>query len=446
MMTWTILLAANLGVRAQTNANAEWMKGTTWHWNNWRDVVFEADGAFQAPTPECESGGRCTWTCRGNEVRIEWGSSGLHRLVISDDRKSMNGRRVADGEKCSASFKKSGAGGAVAIADEDSDDLYAVLGVSEDATAKEIKKAYRKLSIKYHPDKNRNNAAAKAKFTAVREAYEVLGKADKKLMYDMGGLEAVKEVEKEDAQGGAAAANPFAAFFGGGQQKNGKRGADANVGLDVSLEDMYNGNTITMEIKRRVVCRRCNTKKRRKKHARCKGCGRCPNEVRTVLKQMGFMQVQQQEEVPSKERCKEAAVPLTATIEKGMAAGSEVRFPLMSEQSPGKIPGDVVFQLKQKPHSLFTRSGDDLSVTLDITLKQALLGFETTLTHLDGHIVKLRHINTGPVKPEERERVVGEGMPQHNFPSQHGDLFVTWHIIFPKTLTAEQVAGIEAVM
>jgi DnaJ-class molecular chaperone len=442
------LLLLGAAVSRATADDAAWLQGTTWHWNNWRDVVFHADGEFTAPTPECENGGeQCTWTATSSEVRINWGASGLHRMQVSGDKKSMNGRKVSTGEACSATFVKSG--GALVKAGDDDDDLYAVLGVSEDADEKTIKKAFRSLSRKYHPDKNRNNPAAVKKFNEVREAYEVLGNGDKKILYDMGGLESVKQGEKEDAQGGAAANDPFAAFFGGQQKQNGgKRGPDASLNVDVTLESLYKGDEITTGIQRRVVCRRCNTKKRRK-NPRCNGCGKCPNEVRTVMKQMGFMQVQQQEQVPSKERCKTATTQLTAVIEQGMKDGEEIRFPRMSEQRPGQIPGDVILKVKQKEHHLFTRVGDNLMVTMDITLKEALLGFTVKLTHLDGRVVTIaRQGNSGrlPVKPEEKQVIKGEGMPVHNFPSQHGDLAVTWHIKWPAAITAEQAKRVAEIL
>lgn len=322
--------------------------------------------------------------------------------------------------------------------------MYAVLGIDPDSEPSKIKRAFRKLSVKYHPDKNRGKPDVADKFEKIREAYDVLGDPDKRILYDTGGIEAVREAEKEDAAGGAGAMDPFAALFGGGGQQQGrkaKKGNDARVELQVSLDDMYNGGTVEATIRRRVVCRGCKNGGKGKDRARCKKCGRCPNEVKTVMRQMapGF-NIQQQEEVPSKHRCKEEATTLKAEVEKGMGEGSEITFERMSEQRPGMIPGDVIFVVRQKPHSLFRREGNDLHVDFDITLREALIGFEKTLTHLDGHEVTVAAPSGRITRPFEVKRIADEGMPHHEVPSNFGDLYVKFNVVFPTSLTEEQKA------
>merc|ERR1719353_2134187 len=120
------------------------------------------------------------------------------------------------------------------------------------------------------------------------------------------------------------------------QERNGrlkaKRGPNFEAQLDVSLEDAYNGGTVHTNINRRVVCRRC----RNSNAGRCAECGRCPNEVKMVQMQMapGFV-VNQQQEVPSKEKCKQEVTTLNAQIEQGMDNGARITFERMSEQRPG---------------------------------------------------------------------------------------------------------------
>lgn len=154
----------------------------------------------------------------------------------------------------------------------------------------------------------------------------MLNDPDKRILYDTGGMEAVEEAAKEAAGGGRQAMDPFSMFFGGGGGggggKSSTKGPDFKMGLDVSLEDIYTGKTVNARIKRRVVCRGCRRADTPERRARCAQCGRCPNEVRTVHRQMGpGMIVQQQEEVPSKEKCVEEETTLDAVIERGMAAG-----------------------------------------------------------------------------------------------------------------------------
>lgn len=122
----------------------------------------------------------------------------------------------------------------------------------------------------------------------------------------------------------------------------------------------------------------------------CRECGECPPEIKMVQQQVapGFV-VQQQQHVPSEYRCKNEPKELKVTVEKGSPDGHEVRFKGASEQSPGQVPGDVIVALRTKPHHLFTRKGNDLHMTMEITLKEALTGFTRTIKQLDGEHVPL---------------------------------------------------------
>jgi DnaJ-class molecular chaperone len=432
-----------------------YLEDTVWEWNSWRNVEFRSGGIFFAPEYYCRDGVSCAWSIvNGNTIAIDWSGAGMHTVKLSADRRSMEGQRY-DGDKCSGVFQKrdTSAGDerhkkqrAENGADDDEDDLYNVLGVDPDAQENDIKKVYRRLSRKYHPDKNRNNPEAAVMFEKIREAYEVVGDPDKRILYDTGGLESVRDAEKQDNSGGGGGHDPFAAFFGGGQQQQGrqaKKGNDARVELKVSLEDMYNGNTVAASISRRIVCRGCKNGGKGKNKARCKSCGRCPNEVKTVLRQMapGF-NVQQQEEVPSKHRCKDEKTTLNAVVEKGMDNNAEIKFERMSEQRPGMIPGDVIMVIKQKPHRTFRREGNDLHLDLVVTLKEALVGFDKTVTHLDGHEVEVS--SHGRVtKPFKIMHLKDEGMPHHGFPSQKGTMHVKIIVQFPPKLNDIQKQFVE---
>ncbi|KAJ8599946.1 hypothetical protein CTAYLR_002820 [Chrysophaeum taylorii] len=412
-----------------------WLKATEWNWNSWRNVRFGADGRFEAPTPDCERG-QCRWSTDSKTIYILWGDAGLHKMrankMEAEEGTVLSGKRSADGERCSAKF--------LSKDERDEDlDLYEVLGVDDEADEKEIKKTYRKLSLKYHPDKCKGDVVVGEEMVScekmmnrVNLAYEVLGDEEKRILYDTGGLESVKE--GVDDEGGGGGMDPFSMLFGGGHQKRrGKRGPDAKVELAVALEDMYLGNEVEAQISRRIVCRKCAGRT----DGKCASCGRCPNEVRTVQREMRpGMIVQQQEEVPSKEKCKTEQTTLKAHVERGMDAGAEIRFPRMSEQLPGQIPGDVLMTLKQKPHPRFARKGNDLHMDMVITLKEALLGFSKTFDHFDGHSVTVAQSRI--TKPMEVKRIKGEGMPIHNFPSEHGDLFVKFQFKMPIDLTPEQ--------
>ena len=438
----------------------DFMEGSVWYWNDWRDVEFREDHTFYAPDGNCDHE-ECTWRAEGGFVIIDWGNAGTHKVKLSNDRKRLTGERVRDGDPCHADIRKEGAkkkeemkgeikkneDGTVDpehwITDLEDDDYdpYLIIGVDPDDDDGKIKKAFRKLSRKWHPDKIRGDSKKKEKakkiFEHIRTAYEIIGDKDKRMMFDTGGMELVKESDKKEQGGGAM--DPFAAFFGGGGNQRGNRGNDANVDLTVSLDDMYNGNEISAEITRRVICRGCKNKPKRGK---CAKCDRCPNEIKMVTRTMGpGFQVQQQQEVPSKHRCKNEPTTLATVIEKGMADGSTIKFERMSEQRPGQIPGDVIMRLRQKKHRLFNRDGNDLKMEMTITLKEALLGFTKTITHMDEHTVEISRKRI--TKPFFVKTIKGEGMPIHQFPSEFGDLHVKFIVEMPKQLNDAQKKFVE---
>mmetsp|Transcript_56507 Transcript_56507/g.123850 ORF Transcript_56507/g.123850 Transcript_56507/m.123850 type:complete len:460 (+) Transcript_56507:75-1454(+) len=399
------------GVSDKITKKMNWMKGTEWNWNNWRMVKFHADGKFEAPTQECQHD-RCRWSASKQRVYILWGEAGLHTLKPSEMEAkagvTMTGKRH-DGEPCEAKFNR--------IFDDEhlelEKDVYEVLGLADDADDAAIKKAYRKLSIKYHPDKA-TEEGAREKFNEIRDAYEILNDPEKKILFDTGGMAAVKELAKGEVQ----------------------KGQDSHMTLSASLEDMYNGNKVNARITRRVVCRFCAEDQKPDKPS-CQACGRCPDEIRMVNRQVGpgFF-VQQQEQVASKHKCRQDNTLIEATIEKGMHGGQTLKFPYMSEQTPGQIPGSVILKLKQQEQSKFRREGDDLHQTIAVPLKEALLGFKRSFMHLDGREVFFQ--TNGVTKPYQVIQLKGEGMPKYNFPSEFGDMFVTIKVSFPDKLSTDQ--------
>jgi DnaJ-class molecular chaperone len=407
-------------VKQEIAPDMAWLKGTEWHWNRWRNIKFNKDGSFDAPTQDCHMG-MCEWVANEGKVYILWGEQGLHVLQptqkLTDQNQDLlkktklTGTRKRDGDKITATFVK--------IFDFEAflveKDLYGALGLTEDAEEGEIKRQYRKLSKDLHPDKNPSPEARK-QFNDVRDAYEILSSPESKILYDTGGMEAIQEHKKGQVQKGETSSNS----------------------VTVTLEMLYSGAEHPVSISRRIVCRGClqNPKKEI-----CKTCNRCPNEVRTVNRPMGpgFV-VQQQEEIKSNQKCKTEATTLHMNIEKGMRDGDSITFEMMGEQRPKQIPGDVVFKLKLQKHKVFTRRGNDLTMKDKITLRQALLGFEKTFKHLDGHEVKIRR--EGVTMPGAVMKVAEEGMPKKDDSSSFGDLFIEFTVQFPESLTAGQQKAI----
>lgn len=331
--------------------------------------------------------------------------------------------------------------------DPDEDlDLYAALDLDEDATISEIKKSYRKLSIQFHPDKNPDKAD---EFRKISSAYEILNDPEKKFLYDQGGMSLVKE-SLAQANHPNQMDSLFGGFFGQQQQSTNK-GPDAQMTLRVTLEDLYNGAEKQVSFTRRVVCKNCGPNSKKKNKAKCAECGRCPNEIQMVQRQMGpgFI-VQQQEEVPSREKCKSERKELDVVIEKGMKSGESIKFKYMSEQKPKQIPGDVHVALDALRHPVFERmsNADDLFAVVGISLKEALTGFRRVIKHLDGHEVEIDTEEMGNriIKPAEVIVFEGEGMPQHEVPSQFGNLHVRFDVEFPRSLTSEQIKQLNAIL
>merc|ERR1712150_310574 len=131
-----------------------------------------------------------------------------------------------------------------------------------------------------------------------------------------------------------------------------------------------------------------------------------------------------------------ATVNLDVQIEEGAPDGERITFQGKSEQRPGKFPGDVHVVLKQEKHDFFTRHGNDLSISQDISLREALVGFKRTIVHLDNSEVLLSA--GGVTRPFQTRVIKDEGMPVHNFPSESGNLRVTYNVQFPNGLTDAQ--------
>ena len=307
------------------------------------------------------------------------------------------------------------------------DDLYEILGIDESATEREIKNGYRKRSLATHPDKGGDAA----EFKKVSEAYEILSSEEKRTLYDAGGMKAVAQ--------GAGATDPW------GRPVGVTKGKDSTITVKVPLEEIYAGGSVRIKVHRRVVCRGCASKRGRgTEPERCLGCSAtCPPTKRMVQRRMGPLLMNEEVEEPSKEFCKIDAKVLVAEIERGAPEDSEIQFPRASEQSPGRIPGHVRVRLRAAKHAVMRRNGTELYMTLRLPLRDALLGFERTIRHFDGHPVVIRHGPNQVASHGQTLRLKGEGMPVHGVPSEFGDLHVTLAIAMPKAITQEERIFVE---
>ncbi|EGG21667.1 heat shock protein DnaJ family protein [Cavenderia fasciculata] len=338
-------------------------------------------------------------------------------------------------------------------------DYYEVLGVSRDSSPSEIKRAYRKLSLQYHPDKN-PTPEGQEKFLEMTKVYETLSDSEKRRIYDQHGEEGLNRQNGGGGQDfGDFFSNIFRGFGGGGggghqqQHQAQPRGADIELDLEVTLKDLYLGRTSRVTHMKQILCQKCRGTGAKKASdvKTCTGCQGSGIKVRVQQLGPGFVQQVQQvcdecggkgKKVASKcPHCSGKKVEIgeetyTVIVEKGMHNGQQIKLDQLGEESPDMTPGDVIFRIVEIPHSKFRREGDHLHHNLSITLLEALTGFDKTITHLDKHNVR---VQSGDITiPGQVIEVLEEGMPHHQYPSQMGNLYVHITVDFPKDLTNDQ--------
>lgn len=285
-------------------------------------------------------------------------------------------------------------------------DYYQTLGVSKDASAQEIKKAYRRLAMKYHPDRNPDDASAEAKFKEASEAYEVLSDEQKKAAYDRYGHAGVDPNMGGGPGGGAADfgdifGDVFGDIFGrgrgGGQQSN--RGSDLRYTLELDLEDAVKGTTVEIRVPTLVTCKTCDGSgaKKGSKPVTCNTCGGSGQ----IRMQQGFFSVQQT--CPAchgkgqtiKDPCGdchgqgriEERKTLSVKIPPGVDTGDRIRLAGEGEAGAnGGQTGDLYVQVSVKTHAIFQREGKDLFTEVPISFVDAALGGELEVPTLDGRV------------------------------------------------------------
>jgi DnaJ-class molecular chaperone len=409
-------------IKNEISDDFSWLKGTEWMLNDRVVVKFAVEGFVQTNTQECAGPQQCIYSAYDGQINMAFLQSGL--FTVRPDKKPesadasalekvrLYGRREADRGGVNLRF--------VRIYDmrsrEDAIDLYALLGVEPDATIADIKKTFRRLTVDLHPDKNPGDPTAASRFTEVSRAAEILSDNTKRMLYDTGGMEAIRAFDRGEVQ----------------------KGQDILFEITVPLSLLFTGGTVAPTYQRRVVCVGCRANPNQ---PRCRGCSRCPSEIRTVAQQVGpgFF-VQQQVQVDSKEWCKTEDKALEVTISKGMKNGDDIVMEAMADQRPGMVPGNVVVRLKQLPDAKFVREGNDLKTSITVSLREALLGFRKDIGMPDGSIVPV--VTNAVTQPNQVIKITGEGMPIKDESSNRGDLVVTIIVQLPQILTNDQKQSI----
>ena len=348
-------------------------------------------------------------------------------------------------------------------------DFYEILGVAKTATAKEIKKAYRQVAMKFHPDKNPGDKAAEDKFKEAAEAYEILSDEQKKARYDRYGHAGVDPqagfgggggMNMEDIFAnfsdifGEGGGSPFESFFGGSSRSRrsaGQKGTNLRIKVSLTLEEIAEGVTKKIKVNKQIACDSCagsgaKDSKSVSSCGTCKGSGYVRQVKSTFLGQMQTTTVcptcsGSGQQITSKcTSCKgEGRSAGAETIEIEIPAGVEegMQLSMRGKGNAGKNggpKGDLLIAIEEKPHEHFSRDGQNIMFDLFLNFADAALGTSVEVPTL-GKLVKITIPAGTPAGKIFRLR--GKGIPSVQGYSQKGDQLINVNIWTPKNLSKE---------
>lgn len=338
-------------------------------------------------------------------------------------------------------------------------DYYEVLGVSRTATADELKRAYRSLARKYHPDVNPGDARAEEHFKEVNEAYEVLSDPDRRAAYDRFGHAANGMGGPGGSPFGGFSGSPFGdlfeSFFGAAsssrQRSSPSRGQDLQATVELTFEEAIFGVEKDIEIVRLETCEECHGTRMKDgqtppRCATCGGTGEVRRVQQTILGQ--FMtstpcSACRGEGVTITDPCPRCrgrgrvSQPRTiaVVIPPGIDESQTIRLVGQGESGPnGGSPGNLYVKVRVRPHPHFTRQGKQIHLQLGVNVAQAILGDEIEIDTLDGPVLFRLPAGT---QSGQQFRLRNKGVPDLRG-GDRGDQLVTIHVVIPKTLTPDQ--------
>ncbi|WP_179333136.1 molecular chaperone DnaJ [Winogradskyella costae] len=346
------------------------------------------------------------------------------------------------------------------------EDYYDILGISKGATEAEIKKAYRKMALKYHPDKNPDDTSAEEKFKKAAEAYEVLSNADKKARYDQFGHQAFDGsggggfggggMNMDDifsqfgdifGGGGFGGGGGFSGFGGGGRQRVVK-GSNLRIRVTLSLEDVANGVEKKIKVKRKIQApgttyKTCST---------CNGAGQVTRVTNTILGRMqtaaacptcggAGQTIDKKPADADAHGLKVSDETVTVKIPAGVVDGMQLKVTGKGNDAPGNgVAGDLLVAIQEEEHATLKREGDNLHYDMYVSLPDAVLGNSKEIDTVTGKVrIKIEPgVQSGKIL-----RLRGKGIPSINGYGK-GDLLVHVNVWTPKTLSKKQKTFFES--
>jgi molecular chaperone DnaJ len=338
-------------------------------------------------------------------------------------------------------------------------DYYDILGVPRGATEEEVRKAFRKKALEFHPDRNKEPAAAE-RFKEVNEAYQVLTDPQRRAEYDRfghagvgtqaGGGQAGRGFDSEDLLGGVGSV--FDSFFGTRTRTPSYAGDDIQTELRITFEEAAFGTSKEVAVDRSENCERCDGSRTEPGHAtetcpNCRGAGQVRRAHRSIFGQFVQQSVcnvcrgtGERISHPCKQCRGRGSERHRRDIRVDVPPGVEDRINLQlrgqgDQGGRGRSSGDLYISLRVAAHPMFRRSGDDLLYNLDLTFPQVALGDEVSVPTLDGAVALKVPAGT---QTNTVFRLKGKGIPHLGRASRRGDELVTVHVATPGKLTEEQ--------
>lgn len=337
--------------------------------------------------------------------------------------------------------------------------LYSILELNKDASEEEIKKAFKRLSMKWHPDKNPNNREeATKRFQEINSAHKILSDPDTRRTYDQFGEEGLKQGGNRPQGFNDIFSNLFGGAAGFNTQQGPQKCDPIVVPVELSLQNLYQGTKLDLKFQVQKPCAKCSgTGSNSGKESVCKACK--GQKVVVQLRQMGpFTQQIVQDcyacnktgrEVPVDDVCTGCTGNGHVSVDKsmefqiypGMKWGMKIHLAQQGHEQRDRIPGDLILNLIPSQTSTFERKENDLTTTLTIDLMTALFCDEYTFKYLDGTYRKLQFVP--PIHPGMVKKIRGLGMPlfhseylsqnknMNDLTYTYGDLYISFNIKFP---------------